>query len=71
MFTIQVLDHEEGTGALWVDLKDHDRYESREAARGGLRAFRASEDDGCLCSYRIVEAGSELYYSQPTDAQEY
>jgi len=70
MFIIQYLDHEEGSGARWRDLVSS-RHETRELAREHLKRIRATDDEWCLYSYRIVEIGSDLYYSQPTDKGEY
>jgi hypothetical protein len=70
MFTIQYLDHEEGSCALWREVKNS-RYDTREQARERLKYLRATDDEWCLYSYRIVEVGSDLYYSQPTDKLEY
>ena len=73
MFCIQALDHEEGTGARWFDLKGIlSGFSTRQEAREWLsRAKEAWGDSDCLYSYRIVEVGSPEYYSQPTDALEY
>lgn len=70
MFTIQCLDHEEGSGARWFELP-HARHETREAAREHLRRIRATDSEECLYSYRVVEVGSTLFYSQPTDCLEW
>lgn len=70
MFTIQYLDHDEGSGARWNELSNT-RHESRESAREHLKKIRAKDDEWCLYSYRIVEIGSPAYYSQPTDCLEY
>jgi hypothetical protein len=70
MFTIQCLDHEDGSGARWFELSNC-RHDTREAAREHLKRIRATDDEWCMYSYRIVEVGSDLYYSQPTDVGEY
>ena len=70
MFCIQALDHDEGTGARWFELKAS-RHETREAAREHLKRIRATDDDDCMYSYRVTEVDSAAYYSQPTDALEY
>jgi len=70
MFAIQCLDHEEGTGARWFDLKNAS-FDTREDARDHLRTIRLLQDETCLYSYRITEVGSEAYYAQPTDVLEY
>ena len=70
MFAIQFLDHEEGSCAMWADLKIAP-FDTREAAKKALSKIRSDDDEWCLYSYRITEVGSELYYSQPTDALEY
>lgn len=70
MFVIQYLDHDEGSAARWHDLANTQQLD-REAVRGHLKRIRATDDEWCLYSYRIVEVGSALYYSQPTDSLEY
>lgn len=72
MFTIQVLDHEEGSGARWSELSNA-RHETKELTRAYLRKIRASYDEwnDDMYSYRIVEVDSTEYYSQPTDKGEY
>lgn len=70
MFTIQALDHEEGSRARWFELKSC-RRETREETRELLKDIKSKADEWCLYSYRIVEVDSDLYYSQPTDALEY
>jgi len=73
MFCIQFLDHEEGSGARWHDLGDT-HLDTREQCRSLLRRIREAEansNDEYLLSYRIVEVGSDAYYSQPTDKLEY
>lgn len=70
MFTIQALDHEEGSAARWFELKNA-RHETREEAREHLKRIRATDDEESMYSYRIAEVGSDLYYSQPTDKLEY
>ena len=69
-FIVQFLDHEEGSAARWHDIKGS-RHETREDARTFLRRCREDDDEWCLYSYRVVEEGSPLYYSQPTDKLEY
>ena len=72
MFAIQYLDHDEGSCARWNEFRPPCHFETREQARAYLKAIRAKEmGEWCLYSYRIAEVGSELYYSQPTDALEY
>lgn len=70
MYTIQFLDHEEGSAARWNEV-NNSRFETREETRERLKKLRAQDDEWCLYSYRIVEVGSDLYYSQPTDKAEY
>ncbi len=72
MFTIQCLDHDEGSGARWFELSNA-RHETREQAREHLKRIRATDDEWCLCSYsyRITEVDSSAYYHQPTDDYEY
>ena len=71
MFIIQCLDHEDGSGALWFDLKCNP-FVDKDEARAKIRHYREQDEiDGNLYSYRITEKGSELYYSQPTDRLEY
>ena len=69
-WTIQALDHEEGSAARWFELKNA-RRESRDEARKLLRTIRANEGEDSMYSYRIVEVGSMQFFSQPTDALEY
>ena len=66
MFCIQALDHEEGTGARWFELKGTQRPTRKEC-----RMVRRSLNSDCLYSYRIVKVDSPEYYAQPTDALEY
>jgi hypothetical protein len=70
MFIIQYLDHEEGSCARWFDLLGS-QFQTREQAREHLKRIRASEAEDSMYSYRIVEVGSDEYYSQPTDKLEY
>lgn len=70
MYTIQYLDHEEGSGARWNELSNS-RFESRENTREHLKRIRATDDEDCMYSYRVVEVDSPEYYSQPTDCLEY
>jgi hypothetical protein len=70
VFTIQVLDHEEGSGARWFELQNC-RRETREETRILLREIRAKQDEWCLYSYRVVEVDSAQFYSQPTDSFEW
>lgn len=72
MFAIQYLDHDEGSAAMWHDLKVPHKP-TRDEARAQLKSIRAkdAEDEYLLYSYRITEVGSPEYYSQPTDKLEY
>lgn len=70
MWIIQCRDLSEGNGALWYDLHNG-RFDNRQDARSFLSKLRATSDEEDLCMYRIVEYGSDAYYSQPTDALEY
>jgi len=70
MFTIQFLDHEEGSGARWNELPNA-RFENRDSARIHLKWRRATDGEDCMYSYRIVEVDSKEFYSQPTDCLEY
>lgn len=69
-FVIQALDHDEGTGARWFDLKNA-RFDTKEEARSFLHKLRATDDEESMYSYRVVEEDSSAYYSQPTDVLEY
>lgn len=69
MFTIQAIDHEEGSGARWFELRNG-RHESRDQAREHLKRIRATDDEWCMYSYRIAEVDSPLFYSQPDDSFE-
>ena len=70
MFTIQYLDYDEGSSAMWHELSNS-RHETRESAREHLKRIRAIDSEDCSYSYRITEVGSVEYYSQPTDKLEY
>lgn len=70
MLVIQCRDLSEGNGALWFDLANS-QHSTKNAAREHLRRIRATDDEESLCMYRIVEVGSDAYYSQPTDKLEY
>jgi hypothetical protein len=69
MFVVQFLDHEEGSRAMWRNIL-REPFDTRDNARVYLHHCRATDDEHCLYSYRIVEIGSAQYYSQPTDALE-
>jgi hypothetical protein len=75
MFIVQVRDLEEGNGALWSNVRNSD-CSTREEALKLMRKFRRRDDEAprygdVLTMYRVVEVGSDAYYSQPTDALEY
>lgn len=69
MWTIQMRDLEEGNGATWRDygVQFYDKSDTVKA----LRKIRACQEEESLLTFRIVEVGSDNYYSQPTDALEY
>ena len=77
MFTIQFLDHEEGSGARWNEVSNS-RRDTRAQARELLKKIRANYNEHStyygdveMYSYRIVEVDSKEFYSQPTDCLEY
>jgi hypothetical protein len=72
MFCIQFMDHEEGSMMRWREVLNT-RHETRDATREHLKQIRKQDDEDpyLLYSYRVVEVGSNQYYSQPTDALEY
>ena len=70
MFIIQCLDYDEGSRALWHDILGSKR-DTKELTREYLKSIREKDDEWCSLSYRIVEVGSDLYYSQPMDKLEY
>lgn len=70
MFTIQFMDYEEGSAKRWNELSNS-RFDTKEKAREHLRSIIIPYNIECLYSYRVVEVGSDVFYSQPTDVLEY
>lgn len=75
MWTLQALDHEEGSGARWFELENcrrDTREEVRDIMRNRMRQWNERyPDEVCMFAYRIVEVGTSGFYAQPTDALEY
>lgn len=70
MWLIQSRDLSEGNGALWSDFTEP-HYEAKDDARRNVRQLMAMQDEEDLVQYRVVEEGSDKYYSQPTDKLEF